>query len=548
MLAETQAMPPVTAIQLVDASADAGIEFLHTDGDSGEQYLFELMTAGLALFDYDGDDLLDIYLLNGAPQQGAGGEKRPVNALYHNNGDWTFTDVTVQAGVGDIGQGLGVAVADYDNDGAPDLYVSNFGPNVLYHNNGDGSFTDITAESLVGCGNLFSAGVAFLDFDNDGALDLYVAQYISFSQERHTQVAAKSYPYPPTPRDYEPVPDVLFRNEGDGRFTDVSESSGISSVAGPSMGIICFDHDVDGDTDVVVCNDGTANFLFQNDGLGRFKEVGLLSGTAFNFRGDANGSMGIDCGDYDNDGRMDLFITGYTGELPVLYRNLGAGAFQDVTHVTGAGTAVFPHTNWGTGLVDFDNDGDRDLFIANGHFLKNVRAIEDRTDYRLRNTLLMNKGQAFVDVSKHAGNGLEVLESSRGAGFDDLDNDGKTDIVVLNANARPTIMRNESVTTQGWIQLELCGTASNRDGVGAKVRVVCGDFVQVCEQHSGRGYQSHYGTRLQFGLGNESNVDQVGILWPSGKEEVFRDILRNQRQTLTEGTGRPVAVGGLNSR
>jgi hypothetical protein len=542
---KTPALPPANdAVQFVDASAEAGLTFVHTDGDSGEQYLFELMTAGVALLDYDGDDWLDIYLLNGARQPVADTGKRPANALYHNNGDGTFTDVTVQAGVGDRGHGLGVAVADYDNDGALDLYVSNFGPNVLYHNNGDGSFTDVTEESSVGCGSLFSAGVGFLDFDHDGDVDLYVAQYIDFSLARHTQIAAKSYPYPPSPRDYEPVADVLFRNEGDGRFADVSEWSGINRVAGPSMGMICFDYDVDGDTDVVVCNDGTANFLFQNDGAGRFEEVGLLTGTAFSFRGDANGSMGVDCGDYDNDGRLDLFMTDYTGELPVLYRNLGAGAFHDVTQVTGAGAAVFPHTNWGTGLVDFDNDGDRDLFIANGHFLKNVRAIEDRTAYRVRNTLLVNHDHRFVDVSQQAGRGFQVEESSRGAGFDDLDNDGLMDMVILNANARPTILRNESVTTNGWIQLELCGTTSNRDGVGARVRVVCGDSVQVCEQHSGRGYQSHYGMRLHFGLGFASHVDRVEIDWPSGKEEIYRNLLPGRRYVFIEGTGSPVAVGG----
>ncbi|MCH5373313.1 MAG: VCBS repeat-containing protein, partial [Planctomycetes bacterium] len=377
------ASPPPCAIRLLDVTARSGIAFQHTDGGSGRQYIFELMVGGLALLDYDGDGLVDIYFLNGAPSRGQAVATVPRNALYRNNGDGTFTDVTRQAGVGDPGHGLGVTAGDYDNDGDPDLYVNNFGPNVFYRNEGDGTFSDITASTGVACGDKVGAGACFLDVDGDGDLDLYAANYVDFDFRRHDVRAAASFPYPPGPKDYPPVPDSLFRNDGNGGFTDISHSSGIGSLAGPSMGMICLDYDSDGDTDIFVCNDGTANFLFRNDGVGNFAEEGLLAGLAYNLRGDSNGSMGADCGDYDNDGLLDLFMTDYTSESPVLYHGLPGGFFEDVTNAAGAGAAVHPHTNWGAGFVDFDNDGDRDLFIACGHFLSNIPEIDQRTGYRV---------------------------------------------------------------------------------------------------------------------------------------------------------------------
>lgn len=531
---------PPCRIRLTDITSSSGVTFQHHDGGSGKQYLIELMVAGLALFDYDGDGRVDIYFLNGAPTRGSTPPKKPWrNALYRNRGDGTFVDVTQSAGVGDTGHGLGVTVGDYDNDGAPDLYVNNYGPNVLYRNNGDGTFSETTQQAGVAAGDRAGAGASFLDIEGDGDLDLYAAHYVKFSYERHAVRSRVSYPYPPGPDDYPPVADSLFRNNGDGTFEDISIESGIATVAGPAMGMICCDYDEDGDTDVFVCNDGEANFLFQNDGRGRFNEVGLLTGTAYNVHGQANGSMGVDSGDFDGDGRLDLFMTDYTAEAPVLYRSLPGGLFEDATNAAGAGAAVFPHTNWGTGLVDLDNDGDRDLFIACGHFLSHLPEFDTRTRYRVKNYLLVNDGQGrFRDVTDQAGPGMAVVESSRGAGFDDLDNDGDIDIVVLNANARPTILRNDSPVSHHWLELQLVGRRSNRDAVGSRVIVANGNLTQLAEVHSGRSYQSHYGSRLHFGLGAVADALRVEVRWHGGDREVFDHVPVDRFVILRQGAGR----------
>ena len=438
--------------------------------------------------------------------------------------------------MGDRGYGLGVTVGDYDHDGFPDLYLSNFGPNVLYRNNGDGTFSDATQLAGVDRGEKVGAGTCFLDMDADGDLDLYAANYVDFHYDNHVIRMIGPHQFHPGPNDYRGVPDNLFRNDGDGTFTDVSDASGIAAVAGPGMGMVCLDFDDDGDTDVFVGNDAAANFLFQNDGRGKFDEVGLLAGVAYDGLGNANSSMGTDCGDYDNDGQPDMFMTDYSNEPPVLYRNLGQGLFDDVTNLTGAGRSAFPHVTWGNGLVDLDNDGDRDLFIACGHLLDNIHFIDDRTSFKVRNILLMNQqARSFTDVSDRCGSGLEPVESSRGAGFDDLDNDGDVDVVVLNANAAPTIIRNETATGNSWLQLQLRGVHSNRDGVGARVRVVAGDLVQVAEVHSGRSYQSHFGSQLHFGLGTRSRVDRVEVRWIGGDEEVWTNVAANQSVVVRQG-------------
>jgi hypothetical protein len=382
-----------------------------------------------------------------------------------------------------------------------------------------------------------------LDVDGDGDLDLYVGNYVGFTYTRHDLLIVDAFPYPPGPGDYPAVADTLFRNEGDGTFSDISRLSGIASIAGPSMGTVCGDFDDDGDTDVFVCNDGRANFLFQNDGQGRFDEVAVLSGLAYDLHGNENGSMGADCGDYDNDGRLDLFMTDYTAEMPVLYHNLGDGFFEDATSVARAGNSVFPHTNWGSGLVDFDNDGNRDLFIACGHFLDNIRSIDDRTAYDNRNVLLMNTGDArFTDVSDRCGDGLAVVASSRGVALDDLDNDGDVDAVVLNANAQSTVLRNDSETGHHWLQVRLVGVTGNRDGVGARVCITAGDLVQVAEVHSGRGYQSHFGNRLHFGLGPRNRIDRIEVRWTGGGTDVFEDVSPDQLTVLIQGAGDEITL------
>lgn len=523
-------------IQLTDVTSGSGIGFRHNHGGSGQGYIVEGMVAGLVLFDFDGDGWIDIYFLNGAPLKGTMVDVAPRNALYRNNQDWTFTDVTEQAGVGDLGFGLGVTAGDYDNDGDPDLYLNNFGPNVLYRNNGDGTFSDVTSAAGVVNGNKVGAGACFLDIEGDGDLDLYVSNYVDFTYENHVPIIIGGQAYQAGPQYYHPVPDTLYQNNGDGTFTDISDASGIGAHAGPGMGTVCGDFDDDGDPDVFVCHDGAANFLFVNDGHGKFTESGLIAGVAYDFDGKENSSMGVDCGDLDNDGHLDLFMTDYQVEMPVLYHNLGHGLFEDATSSAGITNDLYPHVNWGNGLVDFDNDGDRDIFIACGHFDR-IEAIDDRTALKLPNFLLMNLGDGtFVDVSRRCGNGMEIVESSRGVGFDDLDNDGDVDGVVLNSNAPPTILRNDSEGGSHWLQVQLEGTRSNRGAVGARVRVVSGDLVQMAEVHSGRGYQSHFGSRLQFGLGERGSVDRIEVRWPGGDTEVFVGVEADQLVTLKEGT------------
>ncbi len=500
----------VGPIELHDVTNDVDLAFRHTIGGSGELYIVESVSAGLALFDYDGDGLIDIYFLNGAPLKGAHADTPPTNALYHNEGGWKFKDVSAAADVADRGYGLGVAVGDYDNDGDPDLYLNNYGPNVLYRNNGDGTFTDATQVAGVENGSKVGAGACFVDVDLDGDLDLYVSNYVDFTYENHVPYSLGGFPAYAAPTMYNPVPDVLFRNNGDGTFTDVSIAAGVTTPAGTGMGIVSADYDNDGDFDLFICNDCRRNFLFQNDGTGHFTEVAMTAGTSCNYYGRANASMGVDCADLNNDGLLDFYMTNFVGELPVLYQNVGDGFFDDVTRRCGAGLGSFQHVTWGLGLVDLDNDGDRDIYVAAGHLDAQANIRDDTTTYRATNILLANNGDGtFVDVSDSAGDGMLPAFSSRGAAFDDLDNDGRIDAVVLNSNDHPTIIRNVTTNDNHWIQIRLRGVKANRDGVGARVKVFTGDRFQIDEVHSGRSYQSHFGTRLHFGLGTFDNVDRI---------------------------------------
>jgi enediyne biosynthesis protein E4 len=530
--------PTTGGILLHDITEETGITFTHTDGSSGRRYIVESVSCGLALFDYDCDGDVDIYLLNGAPLNGSQVTKRPTNCLYRNEGDWRFTDVTQQAGVGDTGFGLGVAAGDYDNDGDVDLYVNNYGPNVLYRNNDNGTFTNVTEFAGVTNGHKVGAAAHFLDMDKDGDLDLFVANYLDFTYENHRARTDKGTPKYAGPMDFPPMPNDLYRNNGDGSFTNVSRAAGIAAHKGWGMGGVCADYDSDGDTDVYIANDVYANFLFENDGTGTFTEIGLMTGLAYDLQGDDQGSMGIDCADYDNDGRLDFYQTSYAKELTTLYRNLNGTLFEDVTMLTGAGTGTLPYVTWGTTMADFDNDGDRDIFVATGHLQDNVEQYDTTTTTHSANLLLMNTGEGkFVDVSKQSGAGMQVKRRSRGAGFDDLDNDGDLDVVILNARQEPTVLRNDTRSANHWIQIRLQGTKTNRSGVGAGVKVVAGDLVQIDEVHSGRGYQSHYGMRLHFGVGKHTQVDRVEVRWIGGGVDVYENIKADQLVILTEGGG-----------
>lgn len=537
-----EAADAASPIVFADVTTQTGITFRHTDGGSGRRYIQETVTAGLALFDYDGDGDVDIYFINAAPLDGTRFDVPPRNALYRNDGDWRFTDVTAAAGVGDTGYGLGVAVADYDNDGDQDIFVNNFGPDVLYRNNGDGTFADITRPAgTVGDTEKVGAGACFLDGDGDGDLDLYASSYLAFTYKTHIHNTWMGHHVYPGPDHYHPVASTYYRNNGDGTFSDESQSSGIGQSRGRGMGTVCADYDQDGDTDLFVANDSAPNFLFQNDGQGRFTETGLLAGVAYDEMGQRKGSMAAECADYDNDGLLDFYVTSYQDQHATLYRNLGDGLFEDVTVLTGAAAGTFPHVTWGTGLMDFDNDGDRDLYIACGHLYDNVDLFSDATAHKVANILLLNNGAGkFVDISRQGGDGMRVVRSSRGAAFDDLDQDGDVDVVVLNSRDAPTILRNDSPRgDHHWLLVQLKGVRSNRGGVGAQVRVVAGDLTLVDEVHSGRGYQSHFGERMHFGLGSRTRVDRIEVRWIGGQIDVVENVAVDQLRTIVESTVLP---------
>lgn len=520
------------AVNVVDVTSATKIQFKHSDGASGRRYIVETVVAGIAVFDYDGDGWLDIYFLNGAALPGTTTQRQLRNALYRNNRDWTFTDVTISAGLSSLEYGMGVAAADFDEDGDEDLYLTNFGHNILYLNNGDGTFADITQVSGIDCSFGFGSGAVWFDMDRDGDLDLYSGNYVDFNFEsKHVPRLIGSYEFHPGPAAYAPSEQELYRNNGDGSFDDVSQSSGIGLLPGPGMGAIAFDADEDNDIDLFICNDGKPNFLFLNDGHGQFVEGAIVAGVAVDRGGKANGNMGVDVGDADGDGLLDLLTTDYQDELPVLYQNIGGGLFQDVSTRARIDPALIPHVKWGVGFVDIDNDADRDIFIACGHFLDNIRFVDDRTNIKVANFLLINNGRGkFTDVSSHSGSGMQVVESSRGAAFDDLDNDGDTDIAILNTNGPPTIIRNDSLPKRNWLDIRLIGRQSNRSASGALVKLTCNDKSQVQMIHNGRGYQSHFGTRLHFGLGDVNDVDQLEIVWPSGL--VQKVVVDNINQVL----------------
>lgn len=550
---ESDAEPPATAaragsIVLHDATAETGIAFHHTDGSSGKRYIVETVASGLATFDYDGDGWIDIYFINGRPLPGAPPDPAAKNRLYRNRGNFHFEDVTEKARVADAGYGLGVAIGDYDNDGRPDIYVSNFGPKKLYRNNGDGTFSDVSDAAGVTDGNKVGAGAAFLDIDGDGNLDLYVANYLDFDFKKYVPKVINGLHVYPGPLEFNPVQDVLFRNNGDGTFADITRQAGIEGHLGTGMGMVCADYDNDGDTDIFVLSDVMPNLLFENDGTGHFAERGLPAGFAYDGSGQVKGSMGVDCADYDNDGRLDLFVTSYAADYPALLKNLG-GRFEDVTLRTGAAEGSFQHVKWGCGLVDFDNDGFRDIFMGCGHLLDNAELAEPGAVYKTTNLLLRNMGNGkFVNVSDQCGLSAMGKHTARGVAFDDLDNDGAADMVIVNSREPPTVLRNMYYALGGknhWLQIELRGVKTNRDAVGARVKVVAGDLVQIDEKHSGRGYQSHFGSRLHFGLGKHSRADRIEVHWIGGGVEVLENVPVDRRLVIREGMSQTRAGEGF---
>jgi enediyne biosynthesis protein E4 len=535
-------------IRLVDVAEQAGITLLNICGGASKDYIVEVNGNGAAFFDYDNDGDVDVLIVNGStlPNMKQGGDQ--MIALFRNDGKGHFADVTRASGLSARGWGMGTCIADYDNDGFQDAYVTAFGPNVLVHNNGDGTFTDVTARAGVGDPR-WSTNCAFGDYDRDGDLDLYVANYLAFSEltvpKRGTSSNCKYLGIDVMcgPRDLVGESDVLYRNNGDGTFTDVTRSAGIVDPGNYGFGVLFSDLDGDGWPDIFVANDSVSNSLFRNNRDGTFSEIGLPSGLALSGDGKAQASMGADAADYDGDGRLDVFVTNFSHDYNTLYQNSADGFFSDVSYKAGLAAPSLPFLGWGAGFADFDNDGLLDIFVANGHVYPQIDQFAVGTKYLQRKQLFKNLGTGrFRDVSDEVAGGLLIEKSSRGAAFGDIDNDGDIDVLVINMNDRPTLLRNDTTAGNSWITLKLVAKSGNRDAIGARVSLEQEGRIQVSEIRSGGSYLSHNDRRVHFGLGGRTNVPPVKVRWPDGAVEWFDHLAPNAIHVIRQGHGRSAAV------
>ena len=528
-------------IRFIDVTEEAGINFRHINGAEGEYHLPETLGAGGAFFDADNDGFLDIYLVNSGYWEKSPSSNEALSALYRNNRDGTFTDITKTAGVNNSGNyGQGAACADYDNDGNVDLYVTNFGVNVLYHNNGDGTFTDVTTAAGVGDPG-WSSSACFLDYNLDGHLDLFVANYLVYSLDVPylpcgEEDGAHTYCHPSL---FEGAPDTLYRNNGDGTFTDVSKESGVGGIGGlfhgKGLGVVSSDFNNDGAPDLYVANDDTRNDFFYNNGDGTFSEISLLSGCAYSFNGVAQAGMGVTAGDYNGDGLQDIFVTNLSYETNALYRNNGDGTFTDVIYEADLGKESYLFVGFGTNFFDADNDGWLDLFIANGHIIDNIEDTHDILTYRQPDQIFRNRGDGtFQEVSSVAGAYFQSAAVSRGAFFGDYDNDGDVDMLVTQSNGPVTLLRNKSGTQQNWIRIKTVGVISNRDGIGTRVALTSGGQTQTQEVSPTASYLSSHDMRLHFGVGTNTTVDRLELRWQSGVVQVFEGLPINQEHVISE--------------
>ena len=541
----------------VDVTRRAGVQAPIFSGGLDKRYIIEAKggSAG-ALFDSDGDGDLDLYVVNGSQLDAPADATPRTNLLYRNEltdrGDAGFTDVTAATGAGDEGWGMGVTTADYDNDGDQDIHVTNFGPNSLYRREHDGTYTEIAAAAGV-ADSAWSTGCSFADFDNDGDLDLFVSNYVDFLPvlgwpEHELTTTWRGVEVFAGPAGLDGVPNALYRNRGDGRFDDVTEAAGMAAAApGPSLGAVWGDFDGDGDPDLYVANDSVPNYLYRNDGDGAFTEVAAAAGVSADRDGRSQAGMGCVSEDYDNDGWLDLFVTNFSSDSSTLYRHSGAvstGAlhFTDVSYRVGIGEATWPTLGWGAGLVDFDNDGDKDLFIANGHVYPNVEGAGVEEDYAQRNQLFEGRAGRYVEVTASAGPGLRVRKTSRGVSFGDYDNDGDMDVFVADLDDEPTLLRNDSPASGHWLMVKTVGVASNRDGIGARIIVTAGSSMQMREIRAGDGFLTRSDARAHFGLGRHRRVERVEVRWPSGQVDRLVDVDADRIVVVVEGRGaKPMA-------
>jgi hypothetical protein len=529
--------PQTLPVQFSEVAEKLGVTFKHENGASRDKLLPETMSAGVVIFDYNNDGLPDLFFVNGGSFVDKKVAASARHHLYRNSGAGKFADVTESSGIGIFGFGMGGCAADYDNDGWTDLYVTAVGGNKLYRNMHNNSFVDMTDSAGVGAG-LWSASCAFGDIDNDGNVDLYVARYVDFAADNIKVCMlfqdVRSYCHPNV---YRGVPDLLFRNKGDGTFTDATKEAGVDK-AGNGLGVVFGDYNDDGWIDIYVANDATPNFLFRNKGKGVFEEVGLWSGTAVGVDGKPLAGMGTDMGDVNGDGLLDIFVTNLDGQTHSLYKNLGKGLFTNVTFSSGIAEATLPYAGWGTAFVDYDNDGDLDVAVANGDVLDNAKLVRDNSSYEQLNLLLRNDGAGkLASVGSASGSGFAIKKASRALAVADLDNDGDLDIVVSNVGGRADVLQNEGGTRSNSILVRTVGSSSNRDGVGARLKLSVGGKTLVREVKAGSSYLAQNDLRVHFGLGNASKADRLEIHWPGGPVEVIENIAANCIVTVRQGDG-----------
>src|SRR5579859_1191593 len=538
-------------VKFADTAAKAGLGAANVSGDVvNKKYILEMNGSGVAFIDYNRDGLVDIFLVNGTQLNHPAGAPEPVSHLYRNNGDGSFTDVTREAGITGSGWGQGACVADVDNDGYDDIFVTYYGKNRLYHNNGNGTFTELAEKSGVATnGKRWNSGCAFVDYDRDGKLDLFVANYIDMD--------LATAPVPESgPCLYKGVlvacgppgliggKNILFHYNGDGTFTDVSESAGIFSANGTyGLGVLTADFDNDGWPDIYVADDSTASALYQNKKNGKFQDIAIEAGCALSPDGKPQAGMGVSAADYDMDGNLDVVKTNFAGDTPSLYHNLGGAAFEDTTFEAGLGKHT-QYLGWGCGFFDFDNDGWPDILICNGHVYPEVEQLSTEAGYPQRKLLYRNlRNGHFEDVSLNAGVGISAPAPARGCAFGDFDNDGDLDFVVNCVNAPPQLIRCDSAGKNNWIKIRAIGAKSNRSGIGARISCVTKisgqekPHRQIDEVRSGGGYYSQNDLRVHFGLGEAQKVDLLEIRWPSGQLDSLKDLKPNQLYHVTEGKG-----------
>ena len=541
---------------------DPGVSFINVARDSGlnaktifggehkNKYLLETTGCGVAFYDYDNDGWLDIFLVNGTRLEGFPKGSEPTSHLFRNNRDGTFTDVTLKAGVAHSGWGQGCCIGDYDNDGWEDLFVTYFGKNVLYHNNGDGTLTDVSEKAgVAGKTNRWNTGCAFVDYDRDGRLDLFVANYIDLDLATAPVPESgpclyKSVMVACGPPGLQGGKNILYHNNGNGTFSDVSEAAGILKASGTyGLGVLTADLDNDGWPDIYVANDSTASALYQNKKNGKFEDIAIEAGCALSADGKPQAGMGISAADYDLDGNLDLVKTNFAGDTPSLYHNLGGANFEDTTFTAGLG-AHTQFLGWGCGFFDMDNDGWPDILICNGHVYPEVEQLKTEAGYAQRKLLYRNlRNGHFDDISMQVGPGISEPSPSRGAAFGDFDNDGDVDVVVNTVNDYPQLLRCDSKLNNNWIKVRTIGTKSNRSGIGA--RLTCTVHMpgeskphqQIDEVRSGGGYFSQNDLRVHFGLGKAEKVDLLEVRWPSGQVDTVKDVKANQLIYVKEGEG-----------